>query len=72
MRFAHCSETWLNLPHLPENLENGPNIKGSATARRLGRGRGPFEVDYFHAPPIGIMLNDEKFDTEPPEPLTRQ
>ena len=34
--------------------------KGGATARRLG-GRGPFEVDSFHAPPIGLMLNAEKF-----------
>ena len=34
--------------------------KGGATARRLG-GREPFEVDFFHAPPICIMLNAEKF-----------
>ena len=26
-----------------------------------GGGQGPFEVDSFHAPPIGIMLNVEKF-----------
>ena len=26
MGFAHCSETRLDLPHLPENLEKGPNI----------------------------------------------
>ena len=26
-----------------------------------GGGRGQFEVDSFHAPPIGIMLNVEKF-----------
>ena len=36
--------------------------KGGTTARRLGGGgRGPFEVDYFYATPIGIMLNAEKF-----------
>ena len=43
--------------------------KGGATARRLGGGgRGPFEVDSFHAPPIGIILNAEKFagDRSPP------
>ena len=34
--------------------------KGGTTARRLewgGGGREPFDVDYFHATPIGIMLN---------------
>ena len=25
MGFAHCSETWLDLPYLPESLKNGPN-----------------------------------------------
>ena len=35
-----------------------------------GGGRGPLEVDSFHAPPIGIMLNAEKFagDRSPPRP----
>ena len=43
--------------------------RGCATARRL-EGRGPFEVDFFHATPIGIMLNAEKFagDRSPPPP----
>ena len=32
------------------------------TTRRLGGGgREPFEVDSFHATPIGKMLNAEKF-----------
>ena len=36
-----------------------------------GGGRGPYEVDSFHATPIGIMLNVEKFarDRSPPVPL---
>ena len=35
-----------------------------------GGGRGPFEVDSFHAPPIRIMLKAEKFagDRSPPLP----
>ena len=35
-----------------------------------GGGRGPFEVNYFYAPSIGIMLNAEKFagDRSPPPP----
>ena len=47
-------------------------LKGGATARRLGGGgREPFEVDSFHAPPIGIMLNAVKFagDRSPPPPV---
>ena len=36
--------------------------------------RGPFEVDFFHAPPIGITLNAEKFAGDwslpsPPPPV---
>ena len=46
--------------------------KGGATTRRLegGGGRGPFEVDSFHATPIGITLNAEKFagDRSHPSP----
>ena len=37
-----------------------------------GGGREPFEVDYFHAAPIGIMLNAEKFagtGAPPPPPV---
>ena len=37
-----------------------------------GRGRGPFEVDCFHATPIGIMLNAKKITgdraSRPPPP----
>ena len=50
----------------------------STTSQRQGRrhgvtiggGRGPFEVDAFHATHIGIMLNAEKFagDRFPPPP----
>ena len=47
--------------------ETSAVLKGGATARRLG-GREPFEVDYFHAPPIGIMFNAEKFPPSPPPP----
>ena len=36
----------------------GEGCNGGATARRLG-GRGPFEVDSFHATPVGLMLNFE-------------
>ena len=46
--------------------------KGGATARRLGGGgRGPFEVDSFHATPIGIMLNVENIagDRSPVPPV---
>ena len=45
-----------------------PSNKGGATARRLGE-RGPFEVDSFHAPSIGIMLNAEKFGGSVPPSL---
>ena len=37
-----------------------------------GGGRGPFKVDSFHATPIGIMLNADKFSggqlSSPPVP----
>ena len=39
MGFAHCSETWLDLPHLPENLENGPNIGNMQRFRNATSGR---------------------------------
>ena len=56
---------------------HSPMHKGGATARRLGGGgRGPFEVDSFHATPIGIMLNAEKFAGDrspvPPPPRCRR
>ena len=40
MRFAHCSEIWLYLPHLPENMEKAPKIGNmqhfrTATSSRL-------------------------------------
>ena len=34
-----------------------------------GGGRGPFELDYFHATPIGLMVNVENITgTGPPIP----
>ena len=51
--------------HLMQNVSHKINVevwtrhilidKGSVTTRWLG-GRRPFEVDSFHAAPIGIML----------------
>ena len=41
---------------------------GGTTARRLGR-RGPFEVDYFHATPIGLMLDVENIARTSPRNL---
>ena len=38
-----------------ENTSKGGLVlKGGATAQRLG-GRGPFEVDYFRATPVGMI-----------------
>ena len=39
MGFAHCSETWLDLPHLPENLGKGPNIGSMQHFRNATSGR---------------------------------
>ena len=46
-------------------------VKGRRHGTTIGGGgRGLFEVDSFHATPIGIMLNTEKFagDRSPPVP----
>ena len=52
--------------HLPMSPRAVPQLDD------WGGGRGPFEVDSFHAMPIGIMLNSEKFagdQSPPPIPL---
>ena len=53
----------------------GPGRYATEQGRRHGAtiggggGRGLFEVDSFHATPIGLMLNTEKFaGTGPPVP----
>ena len=55
------------------NKHTGPAVnQGRRHGATIGEGgRGPFEVDSFHAPPIGIMLNAEKFSGDrPPVPAS--
>ena len=48
------------LPGMSSSARVSSNLQGRCHDGTIG-GRGPFEVDSFHATPIGIMLNAEKF-----------
>ena len=54
MVFAHCSKTWLDLPHPPENLENGPNV-GDMQHLTLARTGG-----LVQSPPLRFLTDSEK------------
>ena len=72
MVFAHCSKTWLDLPHPPENLENGPNVGDMQhlTLARTGGG-GLFRAPLW----VSSRISSKPMQVSPPNlqyPLSQQ